>query len=206
MRSRKFSSAHILASIALFASFGGSSFAAGKYLVTGRDIQNSTVTGADLRDGSVQESDLSPLVQDKLDGTLCEAGSDACDGDTGPAGTIPSGETVRGVFGGRMMPSQNAYVQWSVSLPGIAPDALTDDMVNAAPSALARDADEECTGSAKNPTAPKGKVCLYLVYADGYATELRGYGHTKYGFVVDALIGPRNGPAGVYGTWAYTAP
>lgn len=205
------SSAHILAFIALFASLSGTSYAAGKLIVTGRDIRDNTVSGLDVQNGSISESDLSAPVREKLnDDCSGEAGS--CGNGNGspsagqPFGEIPSGTTVTGVWGGRMMPSTTAYVQWTVSLPGIAPVELTNETVNAAPSELTRDeGGENCTGSSRNPTAPRGQVCLYIEYVDGQTTEVRGYGHTKYGFVVDALISPRKGPAGVYGTWAYTA-
>lgn len=195
---KKPTSAHALAFLALFISLSGTSYAAGKLIVTGREIQNNTVSGLDVQNGSIAESDLSGPVREKL--------NDKGESSTS-FGEIPSGTTVTGVWGGRMMPSAAAYVQWTVSLPGIAPVELTDYDVNAAPSDLTRDdGGQECTGDSRNPTAPPGKVCLYIEYVDGHATELRGYGHTKYGFVVDALISPRKGPAGIYGTWAYTAP
>lgn len=198
------SSAHILAFIALFTSLSGTSYAAGKLLITGNDIRNNTVSGLDVQNGTITEGDLSRPVREKLNED-CEGG--CSNGQSGTFGEIPSGTTVTGVWGGRMMPSTTAYVQWTVSLPGIAPVELTNEDVNAAPSELTRDeGGEQCTGSSHNPTAPRGQVCLYIEYVDGQATEVRGYGHTKYGFVVDALISPRKGPAGVYGTWAYTAP
>jgi hypothetical protein len=71
------------------------------------------------------------------------------------------------------------------------------------------DDDASCTGTETNPTAPPGKVCLYLQSIGG-ADSLEGafnvYGGSD-GFFVNALS---NGAPGtdmyVYFAWAYTAP
>ncbi len=97
----------------------------------------------------------------------------------------------------------------SVSLPGVAPVALTAATVNfKAGTANATDGDASCTGTANNPTAPPGKVCLYVGSAAGF-TQMAGgvWMLPKRGFFVQWV------PTGNVGadillemTWAYTAP
>ena len=79
-------------------------------------------------------------------------------------------------------------------LPGaLRESAVLEDDVNFAPADRAADADEECTGTAEAPTAPPGKVCLYVV--DGHGTRSRCRASTanlrKQGFTIlfDALAG-----------------
>jgi len=64
-----------------------------------------------------------------------------------------------------------------------------------------------CTGSAANPTAPRGKVCVYLIGSGG-ATNIRGVtpvpgtGGSRFGFklIWDAT---GNGDTFVDAVWAY---
>jgi hypothetical protein len=64
-----------------------------------------------------------------------------------------------------------------------------------------------CTGSAANPTAPRGKVCIYLIGSGG-ATNIRGVtpvpnpGGSRFGFklIWDAT---GNGDTFVDAVWAY---
>jgi hypothetical protein len=64
-----------------------------------------------------------------------------------------------------------------------------------------------CTGSAANPTAPRGKVCVYLI-GSGSATNIRGVtpvpgtGGSRFGFklIWDAT---GNGDTFVDAVWAY---
>ena len=75
----------------------------------------------------------------------------------------------------------------------------------------ASDADASCTGNANEPTAPPGKVCLYL--ASNYegnaltaqGTALANTSGTR-GFTVLAAPNAAPGPVDVAGVWAYTAP
>lgn len=96
-----------------------------------------------------------------------------------------------------------------VGLPGLAASDLTDATVNFAAAAAVGDADPACTGTAVAPTAPAGKVCLYLSASVGMSTTVSGeaiplLAGSRAGFVVNAL--QAEAATGVYGTWAYTAP
>ena len=95
-----------------------------------------------------------------------------------------------------------------VQLPGMAPADLSDATVNFA--AGGADADPSCSGTATAPTAPAGKVCLYLTSAAGAGTAvdgqaIPGLAGSRSGFVVHATNATL-GETGAFGTWAYTAP
>jgi hypothetical protein len=95
-----------------------------------------------------------------------------------------------------------------VQLPGSAPADLSNETVNFA--AGGADADPSCSGTATAPTAPAGKVCLYLSSAAGTGTAvdgqaIPGLAGSRSGFVVHATNATL-GETGAFGTWAYTAP
>jgi hypothetical protein len=143
---------------------------------------------------------------------------------------IPSGTTVTGAFGvgsnvttavtvtvtdtadtppatATGTTAMTSDVRQVVPLPGPAPADLSDATVNFASGG---DADPSCTGTAAAPTAPAGKVCLYLTSAAGTGTSVSGeaipgLAGSRAGFVVHA-VNPTLGETGAFGTWAYTAP
>ena len=145
--------------------------------------------------------------------------------------TIPSGTTVTGAFGiGSNVTSAvtvtvtdpdvvydatataatvlTSDVRQVVQLPGLAPADLTSATVNF--GAGGTDADPSCAGTATAPTAPAGKVCLYLSAAAGTGTAvdgqaIPGLAGSRSGFVVHATNASL-GETGAFGTWAYTAP
>jgi hypothetical protein len=136
---------------------------------------------------------------------------------------IPSGATVTGVLQGFEDDNEGGGIadfEEAVDFHGLrAPAALTDADVgfdDAGVSAAAADNGEEnagCTGGIFNPTAPSGKVCIYLFsedVADNGAFGFRlgqGTGFTqadRHGFRV--VAGNNSGFAELRGTWAYRAP
>ena len=149
--------------------------------------------------------------------------------------TIPSGTTVTGAFGigsnvtaavtvaitppsapdastptaATATTAMTSDIRQVVQLPGPAPADLSDATVNFA-DAGTTDADASCTGTAVAPTAPAGKVCLYLSSAAGSGTTvdgqaIPGLAGSRSGFVVHASNATL-GETGAFGTWAYTAP
>lgn len=127
--------------------------------------------------------------------------------------TIPTGITVTG---NAVWDSQSAggtpgadtdslYVPFGAQ----APVALTSTQVNIATAGFG-DSDATCTGTVLAPTAPAGKVCIY-VSAWGAVVESTLAGNrtalNKAGFQIDwesdGILGE---DAFVYATWAYTAP
>jgi hypothetical protein len=135
-------------------------------------------------------------------------------GARGPAAwdTIPSGTTVTGEIYYETW-NGNAADTWSATaqLPGLAPVALTDATVNVGKYNLAPneivDPDPLCTGSDVHPTAPAGKVCVYVSNALGF-TSVGGYvapGAPTHNFAVNIKPG-FVGHVTFIANWAYTAP
>ncbi len=147
---------------------------------------------------------------------------------------IPSGTTVTGAFGigsnvtatvtttvvdpedltpltpptATSTTAMTSDIRQVVQLPGTAPADLSNGTVNFA--AGGADADPSCSGTATAPTAPAGKVCLYLSSAAGTGTAvdgqaIPGLAGSRSGFVVHATNATL-GETGAFGTWAYTAP
>lgn len=157
-------------------------------------------------------------------GAAGPGGAGGTDGGTGPIGPggasgavgargfsawdpIPAGTTVTGPFlfdgpGG-------SDIGHTIMLPGSATTALADTTINfsAAASAFIGDPDASCLGSAPAPTAPTGKVCLYLSGTQNVgAATLVGYATPslkKAAFVIGWTAAA--GETQVWGTWAYTA-
>jgi hypothetical protein len=220
---RRFGFANALSLVALFLALTGGAYAA-------TQLPSGSVGTKQLKNGAVTLKKISHSAQHALRGAKGpqgDAGPQGPKGDPGIPGTsvfdssVPSGKTIAGAWGGRyiapQLASNNSYLI-STSFPVKAPVALSDADVNAAPGTGAGDPDPSCTGSADNPTAPRGKVCVYISRANnatvaGFRLTNPGVGGTSpgdaYGFVVRILdTGTVGNTAGTNaeGTWAYTAP
>jgi hypothetical protein len=212
---RRLSYANVVSTLALvIAVGGGTAWAAHHYLIT-------------------STKQVKPSVLRALHGKNGKNGTNGTNGKTGPtgstgaagtslfAGSIPSGTTVTGAWGGRYIAPQlafnNSYLI-SYSLPVKAPAPLSDSTVNTAANAAAGDPDATCTGSVDAPTAPAGKVCIYIgssnnAQVTGFSLISPGSGTTQpgddYGFIVrilDAGTVGNTATTSAEGTWAYTAP
>ena len=107
--------------------------------------------------------------------------------------------------------SPDLYEFETVSLPGRAPAPILAASVNFAPgTAGGADNDDSCSGAVTAPTAPAGKVCLYLSESQnvdalgGYAVSNVGADNV-FGFTVRATASSA-GLVNADGSWAYTAP
>ena len=124
--------------------------------------------------------------------------------------TIPSGMTVTGagLFDSQITVDNGDY-QFLVELPGRAPVLLTASNVNFAPHLAAFDDDPTCAGTYNVPTAPTGKVCIYiggyagLDSASGYAADAL---QDRYFDILFQANGSAGGDIYMYYSWAYTAP
>ena len=196
--------------------------------ITGDRIRSNSLTGKQIDEKSLatvpsaavatraQPADRATNAQraTNADNALTLGGTAAAGFLTYATQAIPSGATVTGAFGfaGTVTDATATGddMEQVVSLPGTASTDLTDATVNFAPAPAATDGDPACAGSAAAPTAPAGKVCLYLASAAGIGTTVEGLAipavpGSRAGFVVDAVS--TTGPAtGVFGVWAYTAP
>lgn len=214
-----------IAFVALFVALvSGAVALPGTNTVDSGDIKNNIVSSKDIKNKTIQVKDISVAARKALKGAT---GARGAPGARGAAGTsvftssIPSGGTVAGAWGGRYIAPQlaanNSYLI-SSSFPVKAPAGLSDIQVNAAPNAAAGDPDATCTGSSDNPTAPAGKVCIYISRANnaqvtGFRLTNPGVAGTSpgdaYGFIVRILdtgtVG-NTATTNAEGTWAYTAP
>ena len=217
MRSRfRPSAAMIVACIALFVALGG-----GAYALSGSN--------------TVQSDDLGPGAQVKAADVAANAINSAniLNGQVSVRDTnkvIPSGATITGAFRQDEVDvgTSGVLLDFSVDFNGLrAPKALTDEDIafddvgisaDAAANGLPSGGGEEnpdCTGGIGIPTAPPGKVCIYLFHeavinntaqADQLSVGTGSPGFTQAddkGFTVRA----QSSSQGIlYGVWAYTAP
>ena len=210
MRRFRPSPAMVVACIALFVGLGGSAVA-----LSGHD----TVQSDDLGPGAQVKA---PDVADNAVDSANIKNGQVSVRDTNKV--IPSGATITGAF--RQLEddtsgsAQAATLQFGVDFYGLrAPKALTnadisfDDVGISATAAQQTQVNSGCTGGIGIPTAPPGKVCIYLFQAQvdahsAYAEALGdGTGFDQAddkGFEIFALNGSNT--AGLAGTWAYHAP
>ena len=196
--------------------------------ITGSRIKTNSLTGKQIDEKSLatvpsaavaaraQVADRATNAQraTNADNALTLGGTAAAGFLTYASQPIPSGATVTGAFGfADTVTDATATgndLEQVVSLPGTAPADLTDGNVNFAPAAGVGDADPACTGNLSAPTAPAGKVCLYLATAGGAGVSVEGLAipglaGSRAGFVVHA-VNATAPSTGVFGVWAYTAP
>jgi hypothetical protein len=220
------SPAMVVAVFALVIALSGTAVAAviisspsqlGKNVVTGKKIKKNAVTSKKVKNRSL-------LARDFKAGQL-PAGAQGPQGPQGVPGTsvfnssIPSGQTIKGVWGGRFpTPTANTYVnEPRIGFPVPAPAGLTDAQVTFAPgtaNAAPGDQDPACTGSAETPTAPAGRICVYVDAQSASVTALvaqqldgENSEQSKLGFAVQVTAtGAANTNSVARGTWAYTAP
>jgi hypothetical protein len=142
-------------------------------------------------------------------------GPRGADGAQGPRGfsawdEIPAGQTVTGsMIWDSALIADNADHFINVQFPGKAAAGLTNATINFATDALpiTGDDDSACLGSVAVPTAPAGKVCIYLLDWDAiYALEGRANNvNTRDGFTVRFLAdGDPGDDMFVNFSWAYT--
>jgi hypothetical protein len=185
--------------------------------VTGKQIDEKTLasvpsaTSADKAQTAATSTNAQRATN--ADNALALGGTAAAGYRTFATRTIPSGLTVTGVFGMSSnvttLATPTHDIRQVVQLPGLAPADLSDETVNFASAAGGVDGDAACTGTASAPTAPAGRVCLYLSFAQGLTTTFEGQAipmlpGSRAGFVVHAAN--LDSSAGVFGSWAYTAP
>jgi hypothetical protein len=143
------------------------------------------------------------------------------------ASAAPAGSTVRGAIGGDFdaelpLGAVNG-ADWGVdvSLPKPAGNPLSDSSIHVNVShwrsgavgqvqPTTSDSSSGCTGTVRRPTAPAGKVCIYVIGGDN-ATNVSGVsiipgsGASRFGFklIWDA---PNNGDSFIDAVWAYHYP
>jgi hypothetical protein len=171
------SPALVISMIALFVSLGGAGYAA--VSVTGKDVKNSSLTGKDVKNSSLTTSDVknkSLLANDFKSGQLPQGaqgpqGLQGGKGDTGAAGPFPdelqSGKTLRGTYAIDYMAAAPGAAQ-RASIPFIFTLASAPTANLRAPAAAST---PDCPGSAANPQAAPGNLCVYQALRDNVSTD-----------------------------------
>jgi hypothetical protein len=195
----------------------------GATLITSAQIRDNTIQSRDVRNGTLGVVDLSVAARRALKGAkgatgaTGPAGPAGASGGTGAAGprglsawdTIPSGTTITNAFRHTMASNVAGSFQYTIQLPGIAPTKMVNADVNFAPAAGVSDGDAACTGTLTAPTAPPGKVCLYVNFTETGTTALNGIVSPEFGDRMFSIVWNDTGAdaqAGVAASWAYTAP
>jgi hypothetical protein len=78
--------ANVTATLALFFALTGTAVAGGALLVTGADVKDRSLTGADIRRGSLGLATLSPEARARLTGAAGPAGAQGAKGEPGAPG------------------------------------------------------------------------------------------------------------------------
>jgi hypothetical protein len=131
-------------------------------------------------------------------------------GPPGPAGwdVIPSGVTVTGFEVWDTAGTGTAQDYWySVDFPALAPIPPVEANFATDANAATIDDDALCTGTAVAPTAPAGRVCVYLssnFNATGLNAQVTGVAPRR-GFLVNWGSSTAS-DMGVWIAWAYMAP
>jgi hypothetical protein len=85
----RFSFTNVLATVALFAALGGTSYAA--LQVTGKKIKNESITGKDVKNFSLAKGDLGKGLLESTKATPLNSVAYQAERDAGPVGVAPGG-------------------------------------------------------------------------------------------------------------------
>ncbi len=200
---------NVIACLALFIALGGAGYAAFKLpknSVGAKQLKKNAVNSAKVKNHSLKAVDFKagqlPGGTQGPQGPKGEAGTSALD-------SLPSGATIHGAWS---LTGSSAKDTTSPTFPIPAPQQVNSEhVVVAGNDAVTGDG---CTGSASDPVAGPGFVCIYVGYAIGTSSGI-GFGAnadpvtptatdgSRFGFMIVVNGGPS---WFADGTWAYTAP
>jgi hypothetical protein len=214
----------LLVALALSLSLGGGAYAVSK--IGAKDIKKNAVRSRHIKNGSVGVADLSPAARARTGATGPQGpkgdrgargrrGARGAAGPQGPAGpfseTLPPGRTVRGTFAFEHRPSgEDETADTAVSFPFALPAAPAGHVVAAGTTAP-----PECPGSAGDPKASPGHLCIYEAQSAGTIKLRTTYDPSKefapgtagtLGFALPYTLGLGDAAPRAHGTWAVTAP
>ena len=225
VRLRGPSPATVMSAIALFVSLGGVGYAAAR--IGSAQIKDNSVASKDIKNRTIGSKDISGSTVAALKGQTGAQGSRGAPGLTGPkgdegdqgvpgpvTGVLPSGVTERGAFVARDTSGTESQIDTAISFGLSLSAAVPAFYVDGAPTAA-------CPGSATNPTAAPGNLCLYKTVASNIwltnpvpnlapgfvdpATTVSTVTARPYGVLLRVKqMSP--GDFYLYGTWAVTAP
>ena len=220
----RLSYANVVASLALFVALGGSAFAAvqlskgqvktrhlAKSAVKAKKLAPNAVTSGKVRNGSLRAKDFrtGELVAG-ASGAQGPKGDTGATGATGPFpdGNLPGGKTLRGEYasyGQRDAGSAASLAASAISFGFTLASAPVPHYLESG------ETDANCPGTADDPQARAGHLCVY---------EYGRYGTVKEPYVASGNVSPRasrwgasveveanaDGHYGIRGRWAVTTP
>ena len=234
---RHISYANVMSSIAVFLVLGGASAFAAHQLakhsvgakqlkrnaVTTAKIKKNAVTGAKVKNHSLAAADFKPgQLPAGPQGSRGAQGPRGDQGDPGPfPATLPSGKSLSGTFGATNIVGSGGGgggAGGSISFQFPLESSVAVHFLGPG------ETDAECKGSAADPSAPAGVLCVYEAYREN--VSLQGLCSSventcpvteppasapasviddRHGVTLE-LEGAAPGPFYVSGTWAVTAP
>lgn len=201
--------------LALFVALGGGAYAA-------LSLPANSVGTKQLKKGAVTLGKISNSARRALRGSAGPKGDRGDPGLAGPpgppgpiTGTLPSRVTLTGVFlaADAHNTLSDAPMDSAISFPLALPTGVTPYVVYSGGPTT------PCTGTAANPTAPAGDLCVYASVLQNVAGDVTSPTFafvdpvTKTSTTVTRPFGVvlranafDPGPADAYGSWAVTAP
>lgn len=220
MRFRNPSPSMLVALLALFVALGGSSYAAltlPKGSVGTKQIKNDAVTSKKVKNNSLSVGDFRASQRSRLRGPRGFQGPQGSQGPKGPQGepgrsalaTLRSGETLEGGFALDTQASGPAGGDYGAWVPF--PISLEQTVTSAQMTVVQPgETSPTCTGTEGAPTAPPGRLCVYVrgvTAGDTVSALARSVKSSQHGFLVLVTSTAAEGAdVFAYGTWAYTAP
>lgn len=214
---RHFSFAGVVAILALILAMSGGAWAAKKYLITSVNQISPSVLkklkgkrGPRGREGTQgvegKEGKQGPEGKEGKEGKEGPEGKEGKEGSPWTAGgTLPSGKTETGVWDFGINFAAPAATPVSMSFP--IPLASAIPTANVHFVAPAETGVTGCPGTATNPKADPGHMCIYAQVLENvtYFTELGEYPHSYVSGVTAVFVASEPTSQG-RGTWAVTAP
>jgi hypothetical protein len=217
---RRPSPALVIACIALAIALGGTSYAAVNLApgsVGNKQLKRNAVTSLKVKDHSLFARDFKagqlPRGARGLKGDKGDKGDGGAPGAAGRSALTPlqSGETVRGTIGTR---ENNLIAGDEIAATATLPIPATVALDDAHVTVDGNDESAgECPGTATNPTAAPGFVCIYPWFElnveaaspDGVIWGADEVAAEKWGFQV-SITAAAAGSTALFANWAYTAP
>jgi hypothetical protein len=171
----------------------------------GADVSNGSLTGADVKNGALTGADINESTLAKVPNADTLDGLDSAN--LAPGGVLPSGRTIKGTY----------HVQY-LAEASLEPGGVAFSFgasLPAAPAAsfipLGGPATADCPGSAANPKAAPGHLCVYEGWSSNvwapwvFKPSTNTSGADRFGAGVGVASQSMGGVVS-NGTWAVTAP
>jgi hypothetical protein len=152
-----------------------------------------------------------PTGKNGVTGVTGATGTSGVTGPTGVTGPYPTvlapGGTEKGTWGtSHFVFSESAFwVDVSYPIP-LAAAPTTVNVVKKNGTNMYTGNKANCDGSATNPEADPGNVCLYIIEETGLIESITGVINTKFGPFVQIIFEEGTVAGKIAGTWAVTAP